>query len=292
MYSKSVSYRVFTVFNYLILGLATLSCILPVVHILAISFSSPGPAGANQVGLIPVGFTLENYKYALSDAGIIRPFLNSVTRTLLGVGINILLVILAAYPLSKDSKSFPGKMVYSWFFIFMMMFNGGIIPNYVLIKSLGLMDTVWALVLPSAVSVYFIIILLNFFRQLPNELEEAAFIDGAGHVKALLSIFLPLSLPSLATLTLFSAIGHWNSWFDGLIYMRSPQNYPLSTYMQALLTQLQRVTSSRDIERLQFTSRRGLMMCYIVITILPIMLVYPRLQKYIKTGLVLGSVKG
>lgn len=289
---KSTGRRVFLAANYLIMTCAMILCFLPVIHILAISFSAPGPASTNQVGLLPVGFTLENYKYALSNQGILRPFFNSVVRVVVGVSINILMIVLAAYPLSKESKDFPGRMLYVWVFIFMMMFNGGIIPTYILIKNLGFIDKIWALVLPGAVSVYFIIILLNFFRQLPKELEEAAFIDGANHFRVLRSVFLPLSVPALATLTLFSTISHWNSWFDGLIYMRNTENYPLSTYMQVLLTQLQRMTSSRDLERLQFTSRRGLMMCYIIISITPIMLVYPQLQKYVKSGLVLGSVKG
>ena len=288
----SKSYRAFMFCNYVVLTVMILLCILPLWHILMISISSPGPASANEVSLWPVGFMLDNYVYALGQQGIRQPFVTSVTRVVLGVLLNMGMVVMAAYPLSKDSKAFPGKMVYAWLFIFVMLFNGGIIPNYVLVKTLGLIDTIWALVLPGAVSVFYVIIMLNFFRQLPKELEEAAFIDGASHFRTLTAIYLPLSVPSLATLTLFSAVGHWNSWFDGMIYIRDPARYPLTTYMQSLLSQLQRMTSSRDAERLAFTSRRGLMMCYIVIALIPIMLVYPFLQKYVKSGLVLGSVKG
>lgn len=292
MMKKSVSYKIFTVFNYFIQTAMILLCALPLIHILAISLSAPGPAAANEVGIVPIGFMIDNYTYALSDNGIINPFLTSIKRVLLGVGIGMLMVIMAAYPLSKESKDFPGKMFYSWIFIFVMMFNGGMIPNYILIKDLKLIDTIWALVLPGAVSVYYVILMLNFFRQLPRELEEAAFIDGASHFTTLIKIYLPLSLPSLATVILFSAIFHWNSWFDGLIYMRNPEYYPLTTYLQTLLSQLQRLTSSRDAERLAFTSRRGLMMCYVVISLIPILCVYPFLQRYIKSGLTLGSVKG
>ena len=288
----SSSYRVFQTFNYIVMTLMILLCALPLWHIAMISLSAPGPAAANQVGLWPVGFMIGNYTYALSQQGIVQPFITSVTRLVLGVLTNMAMVILAAYPLSKDKKDFPGKTAYSWIFIFVMLFNGGIIPNYVLVKTLGLIDSIWALVLPGAVSVFYMIILLNFFRQLPKELEEAAFIDGASHFHTLVSIYLPLSIPSIATLTLFAAVGHWNSWFDGLIYMRDPSRYPLTTYMQSLLSQLQRMTSSRDAERLAFTSRRGLMMAYIVITLIPIMAMYPFLQKYVRSGLVLGSVKG
>ena len=288
----SASYKVFQTFNYIVMTLMILLCALPLWHILMISLSAPGPAAANEVGLWPVGFMFENYSYALSQQGIVQPFITSVKRLVLGVLMNMAMVILAAYPLSKDKKDFPGKTAYSWIFIFVMLFNGGIIPNYVLIKTLGLIDSIWALVLPGAVSVFYMIILLNFFRQLPKELEEAAFIDGASHFHTLISIYLPLSIPSIATLTLFAAVGHWNSWFDGLIYMRDPSRYPLTTYMQSLLSQLQRMTSSRDAERLAFTSRRGLMMAYIVITLIPIMAMYPFLQKYVRSGLVLGSVKG
>ncbi len=288
----STGYKVFTAFNYLLMTAMILLCAMPLWHIAMISLSAPGPAAANEVGLWPVGFMIDNYTYALSQQGIVSPFLTSVLRLVLGVAINMLMVIMAAYPLSKESKDFPGKTVYSWVFIFVMLFNGGIIPNYVLVKSLGLIDSIWALVLPGAVSVFYMIIMLNFFRQLPKELEEAAFIDGASHFRTLIRIYLPLSIPSIATLTLFAAVGHWNSWFDGLIYMRDPNRYPLTTYMQSLLSQLQRMTSSRDAERLAFTSRRGLMMAYIVITLLPILCMYPFLQKYVRSGLVLGSVKG
>ena len=288
----SAGYKVFQTFNYIAMALMILLCAMPLWHIAMISLSAPGPAAANQVGLWPVGFMIDNYTYALSQQGIVQPFFTSVTRLVLGVLINMAMVILAAYPLSKDKKDFPGKTAYSWIFIFVMLVSGGIIPNYVLIKTLGLIDSIWALVLPGAVSVFFMIILLNFFRQLPKELEEAAFIDGASHFHTLVSIYLPLSIPSIATLTLFSSVRHWNSWFDGLIYMRDPSRYPLTTYMQSLLSQLQRMTSSRDAERLAFTSRRGLMMAYIIITLLPIMAMYPFLQKYVRSGLVLGSVKG
>lgn len=290
--NNSVSYLVFKTFNYIILSLLVILAVVPFIHIVAISFSEPGPANANQVGLIPIGFNIDSYKAALSDSNIIKPFYNSIKRVILGVGLNMIFTILVAYPLSKDSIVFPGKQIYTWFLIITMLFNGGLIPSYILINRLKLMDTVWALVLPGIVPIFHVIVLLNFYRQLPKELEESAFIDGASHFIALWRIYLPLSIPSLATLTLFCTIGHWNAWFDGLIYMREPMNYPFTTYLQVLVTRIQNITSLEDAQKMMRISQRSMVMCYFVISIVPIMCVYPFLQKHIKTGLVLGSVKG
>lgn len=289
---KSLSYILFTIFNYLFLSIAILICILPFIHITAVSFSEAGPANANLVGLVPIGFNIECYREALSDPKIIKPFFNSINRVVLGVTLNMMLTILVAYPLSKESNRFPGKSLYTWILIVTMLFSGGIVPTYVLINRLKLINTIWALILPGAVPVFNIIVLLNFFRQLPNEIEESAFIDGSSYFDSLIKIYLPLSVPSLATLTLFCTIGHWNAWFDGLIYMRDPTKYPFTTFLQVLVHRLREVQSLQDAEKMARISQRSLIMCYIVISILPIMCVYPFLQKHIRTGLTLGSVKG
>jgi putative aldouronate transport system permease protein len=204
----------------------------------------------------------------------------------------MLITIITAYPLSKEKKDFPGRSIYTWFFIVTMLFSGGLIPSYLLIRNLGLMGNIWALILPSTVPIFNILVLLNFFRQLPKEIEEAAIIDGASHFNVLARIFLPLSAPSLATLILFCSIGHWNAWFDGMIYMRDPETYPLTTYLQILITKMQTINTLADAQKMERISRRSMIMAYITISMLPIMFVYPFLQRYIKKGLVLGSVKG
>jgi putative aldouronate transport system permease protein len=181
-----------------------------------------------------------------------------------------------------------------WIFFLTMLFSGGLIPNYMLVKQLGLQDTLWALVLPGSVPVFNVILLLNFFRGIPKELEDAAQIDGAGHWTILWRIFVPISLPVLATITLFSVVGHWNSWFDGLIYMNKLENYPLMSYMQSMIIQGNPMRSMSKEERTYFLSisDRTVKAAQIFIAAIPILLVYPFLQRYFVKGIVLGSVKG
>lgn len=288
----STGYKVFTVFNYVLMALMVLLCALPLWHIAMISLSAPGPAAANEVGVWPVGFMIDNYTYALSQQGIVQPFLTSVTRLALGVVINMAMVIMAAYPLSKDSKDFPGKTAYSWVFIFVMLFNGGIIPNYVLVKTLGLIDTIWALVLPGAVPVYNVVLMLNFFRGLPRELEESFFVDGANHHHVLWRLYLPLSLPSVATILLLTMVGHWNSWFDGMILMTHTDKYPLATYLRSVIVSFDfSNVRQEDAYLLSRISTRTSKCAQIIVAMVPILCIYPFLQKYFITGLVLGSVK-
>ncbi len=177
-----------------------------------------------------------------------------------------------------------------------MIFSGGLIPWYTVIRQTGLMDTIWGVIIPGAVPVYNVIVLLNFFRQLPKELNEAAYVDGAGEARILFNIYLPLSLPSLATLTLFVAVGHWNSWFDGLILMKSPDNYPLQTYLRNQVVVMDQTTimgmTSSQLEELGKVSDRTLRAAQIFIGALPVLAVYPFVQKYFMKGLVMGSVKG
>ena len=290
---ESVSYRVFTVVNTAFILLWMFLCVAPFLHMLAVSLSSVGPANANIVGLWPVEFTVNAYQEALQDAQILSSLRMSFLRVLLGVLIQMVFTILAAYPMSRDSKQFPGRKVYVVLIVFTMLFSGGLIPGYLLIVNyLKLANTVWALVLPNAVPVFNLIILMNFFRQIPKEIEEAAVVDGATHGTMLLRVYLPLSINALLTLVLFACVGHWNAWFDGLIYMRDPIYYPLSTYLRALSDRLQNVSTMEDARLLMRISPRTMLMAYTVICTVPIVCVYPFLQRYVKSGLVLGSVKG
>jgi putative aldouronate transport system permease protein len=289
---NSVPYTLFLIVTYLALSGLILLCTLPFLHIIAVAFSSNGPASANSVSLWPVGFTFEAFANTFSDKMIIRTFMNSLLLLVVGVVVHMVFVMLVAYPLSKEPSRFPLRNVYVWVIMFTMFFHGGLIPMYLLIRQLKLNDTIWALILPGAVPVFYCIILLNFFRQLPKEIEESAFMDGASPFRSLISIYLPLSVPALATITLFSMIHYWNSWFDALIYMRDPQNYPYTTYLRILITRLDKVQSLEDVEKMMKLGQRPMIMSYVLISILPIMCVYPFLQKYVKSGLVLGSVKG
>jgi putative aldouronate transport system permease protein len=274
-----------------ILFSAAIICILPILHILAVSLSANGPANANLVGLLPVGFNLKAYSEAINDQKMIIALIESAKRILLGVPLNMLLTILCAYPLSHAKQEFPLRTFYSAIVVFTMLFSGGLIPSYVLINRLHLMNRIWALVLPG-IPVFNVIIMMNFFRQIPVELREAAMIDGAGHFKILFHIILPVSGAVFATLTLFCFVGHWNAWFDALIYMKDMDKYPLQNYIR---TQVIRMAATLDIEeakRLAFISRRSLLFARIFVSIIPIMIIYPFLQKYFKTGIVIGAVKG
>lgn len=288
-------YRLFTGLNYFILTCVTLLSLFPIVNVLAVSFSSSSAAGAGEVGLWPVEFTLKSYQFVLQNGQFMASFLNSALRVLLGVAINTVITILVAYPLSKENQMFPQRTAYAWIFVFTMLFSGGIIPNYLIIKELHLLDSIWSLVLPTGVQVFNILLMLNFFRGLPKELEEASLIDGAGHWRTLWKIYLPISLPSLATITLFSLVLHWNSWFDGLLYMNRTEHYPLATYLQTLLnkTSLPKTDLSlEEIRLLESVSSRTTRAAQIFIAALPVLLIYPFLQRYFVKGLVLGSVKG
>jgi putative aldouronate transport system permease protein len=174
-----------------------------------------------------------------------------------------------------------------------MLFGGGLIPTYIIVNATGLIDTIWALVLPGAVGSFSAILLLNFIRGLPRQLEEAAYMDGAGHWRTLFSVVLPLSLPVLATLTLFSFVGHWNSWFDGIIYMNSPAKYPLQSYLKTVvLNKDPRFLTEHDVKLLALVSDRTTRAAEIFVAMVPVMAVYPFLQRYFISGIVVGSVKG
>jgi len=293
---RTTGEKVFAVFNYIFLSVSAILCLFPVIHVLALSFSSSAAATAGKVILLPVDFNLKSYEYALAKPEFLTSFWVSIKRVVLGAGINMFLTIIAAYPLSKEGHEFPMRNFYAWFFFITILFSGGLIPWYMVVKETGLLDTIWAVIIPGAVPVFNVVILLNFFRQLPKEIGESAFVDGANHWTVLWKIFVPLSTPSLATLLLFTTVGHWNSWFDGLILMNSPKNYPLQSYLQTVVvnkdTTVLAHASKEELELLQTISDRTTKAAQIFIAAFPILCFYPFLQKYFVKGIVLGSVKG
>lgn len=206
----------------------------------------------------------------------------------------MLLIILMAYPLLKDKRDFPQRNVYMWFMVFTMLFNGGTIPWYLSIKNYGLLDSIWALVLPCAVQVYDIILMMNFFKGIPREMEEAAVMDGAGPLTAMARIYLPVSRPGLATVGLFVLLYHWNNYFDGIILMNTASKLPLQSYVQQFVVALdskQNMTTEQLLELAKMSSRT-LNAAKIVVTMVPILLIYPFMQRYFTKGLVMGAVKG
>ncbi|QHW32885.1 carbohydrate ABC transporter permease [Paenibacillus rhizovicinus] len=289
---NSLGRKAFVYGNYVLLALIALICIFPLVQVLAISFSSSSAAASGVVKFFPVDFTLDAYKYVAKKPEFIRSFLITLERVALGVSINMLITILIAYPLSKDSSQLRFRTGFVWVFVFTMLFSGGLIPTYVVVKNLHMLNSIWALVIPGAVPIFNVILLLNFFRNIPKELIEASFIDGSSQWNTLWKIVVPVSLPALATITLFATVGHWNSWFDGIIYMNQTDKYPLQSYMQTIIVARDMSNlSADDIMRLKNISDRNIKAAQIFLGALPILLIYPLLQRFFMTGIVLGSVK-
>lgn len=290
---RGISRTLFIALNYTFLIAISILCLLPLIHVLAVSFSSSAAAMGGLVKLWPVQFTPSAYEYVLKKPEFLDALWITLKRVVLGVSISMFLTILTAYPLAKEKSKFRWRTLYAWLLVLTMLFNGGLIPWYMTIKSLGLLDSIWALVLPGAVPVFNVILLLNFYRGLPKELEESAFMDGAGHWTTLWRIYAPLSLPALATIGLFTIVGHWNSWFDGLILMNSPENYPLQSYLRTIIVgQDLTMLTSTDLSLLQDLSEQTIKTAQIFLGALPIILVYPFLQRFFIKGIVMGSVKG
>jgi len=284
--------RAFLVCNLVFLAFISFLCLMPILHILAISFSSGSAAAAGKVALWPVEFTTAAYDNVFGKPEYVRAFGISIQRVVVGTVLSMLLTIITAYPLSKDRNTFRLRTVYAWIFVFTILFNGGLIPTYLTIKSLGLIDTLGALVLPMAINVFNVILLLNFYRNLPRELEDASRIDGAGHFATLWKIYVPLSLPALATTGLFTMVGHWNSWFDGMLYMNHPENYPLQTFLQTVIIKMDfRFLKSENVELMLQLSDRTSRAAQIFVAAFPILIVYPFLQRFFIKGIVMGSVK-
>lgn len=292
---KSVPRTIFMIFNAIFLSIAGLTCILPFIHLLALSFSSSSAVAAGRVAFWPVDFTFSAYEFAFRGGKFLPAIWISIKRVLLAVVVNLVLVVLTAYPLSKNKNKFAGRGIYMTYFLITMIIGGGLIPTYILVTNLGLLNSLWALVLPGALPIYLMVIMMNFIRGLPEEIEEAAMIDGASAFSVLRLIILPLLTPSLATVGLFSIVGHWNDWFGGLIYMQNPNRYPLQTYLQTLLRNFEDIIrmAQGDYARiLRMLNARTGRAAQLFLGMIPVLLVYPLLQKHFTTGLVLGSVKG
>ena len=289
---SSPARKAFLVVNYFFLTLDMCISLFPLVHVFALSLSSNSAAQAGWVTILPVDFTLDSYQYILAKPEFFQSFGVSVVRVVLGTLLSIGLTILCAYAMAQPDERFHARKYYVWVFLVTMVFSGGLIPLFIVVKSVGIYNSIWALILPGAVQTFNIILMLNFFRGLPYALTESALIDGANHFQIMTKIIVPVSKPSLATVGLFTMVNHWNSWFDGMIYISDTAKYPLQTY-------LRNVIQSVDIASIDLTSvgamtnvsQKTVTAAQIFVAIIPILLVYPLLQKYFITGMTLGSVK-
>lgn len=275
-----------------VLVLLALSTILPLWYTLCLSLSDKSAAAAGLVKLWPVGFNLTSYKSIVGDINFFHAFWVSLQRVVLGTAAELAATLLIAYPLSKSVRQFPARNVIMWFLIFAWLFSGGLIPWYQTMKSIGMINNIWGLVLGNSLPIFNVILAVNFFRNLPKEIEEAALIDGAGPWQTFLQIYLPLSKPMIATIALFSMVYHWNEFFNGLVLSTRQAYYPLQTYIQQQIVVINTATLTQDqIQMLNEISNQTLNAAKIFIAMIPILLIYPFLQKYFIQGITLGSVK-
>jgi len=294
---ESLPRKIFVVSNIVFLLLVSLLCIAPFINLLAISFSDKTAVAGGEVTFFPIGFTTVSYEFITNTSKFSTSLLVSLMRTAMGVPINLLLIILVAYPLSKSKGEFRARSIFSWFFVVTILFNAGLIPTYMIVRNTGLIDSIWSLILPEALPVFSMLVVMNYMRSLPKELLEAAYIDGASHLQTLIRVVLPVSTATIATVTLFSFVFHWNSWFDGMIYMNTIQNYPLQTYLQTVVVNPEEfLRNNTDLsgnlsKYLSMVSARTTGAAQMFLAMIPILCVYPFLQKYFTTGLVMGSVK-
>ncbi|WP_304433378.1 carbohydrate ABC transporter permease [Acutalibacter muris] len=284
--------KVFQAINYIILTVVTLTCLLPMLHVLALSLSDSVSATANKVLFIPKGFNLAAYQTMFSNPIFLNSFFVSVFRTVVGTAINLFVTILAAYPLSKENNELRGRKWISLFFITPMMISGGLIPTYLLVNKLGMIDSIWSLIIPGCLPIGNVVLMMNFFRGINKSILEAAYIDGANEFSILTRVVLPLSTASIATITLFQMVAHWNDWFGATIYINDNRKWPLQTLLRQMLKSIDISTFGADtISQLRLLSDRSFRGAMIIFATIPILCVYPFMQKHFVAGITIGSVK-
>ena len=281
---------IFYIIDYFIIALVVIVTLYPFVFIFSASISDSAALGRGEVWIFPKGFNLDAYKIVLDDKQVWTSYGNTIWYVVVGTAINMILTTLTAYPLSR--KKFSGRNKIMMFIAFTMFFSGGLVPSYLLVKELGLMNTRWAIVVPAGISTWNLIIMRTFFESIPQSLHEAATIDGCSEIGIMTRIFLPLSLPVIAVMVLFYAVGHWNSYFSALVYLNDQNLYPLQMHLRKILIQfnqnemLEQLTQGRDVVG------QSVRYATIIVSTVPILLIYPFLQKYFVKGVMLGAVKG
>ena len=286
--------RLVEIINYILLALIAAVVIYPLVFVLSASFSKPDFVLRGEMWLLPKGINLDAYSKIFQNKDLWIGYRNTIVYTLVGTSINLLMTILAAYPMSR--KDFAGRNVVMAMMVVTLFFSGGLIPTYLLIKKLHMLDTFWVMVIPNAVSVWNIIIMRTFFQSsIPHEIQESAMIDGCANWQILLRIVLPLSMPVIAVMILFYAVGHWNAFFNALIYLNDKDKFPLQLILREMLIQ----NTMKDMAKLtqeavakQAMSVEGIKYAIIVVANLPVLLLYPFLQKYFVKGVMIGALKG
>lgn len=289
---RSFAGTLFDVSNYIFLSVVGIVAVLPFIYVVAGSFASDAELTQRAVFLIPKTFTLSAYQFIFSTDTILKSIWVSLYVTIVGTLVNLFFTVTMAYALSK--KNLMGRNTFLNLIVFSMLFGGGLIPTYIVVRELQMLDTYWALIIPGAISAFNLIIVKNFFQELPQELEEAAKIDGCTEIGLLWRIVLPLSMPVLATFTLFYAVGHWNNFFSALLYLNDPAKWPLQVMLRQIVLLSQMAAGDMSQVDPQFVKQQeqSIKMAVIVVGTIPILLVYPFLQKHFAKGVLIGSVKG
>ncbi|SDS22857.1 carbohydrate ABC transporter membrane protein 2, CUT1 family [Paenibacillaceae bacterium GAS479] len=281
----------FNLINYVLLSVAALTCLLPLVNILAVSLSSNEAILSGKVFLLPIEMNVQAYAILFKGTPVLNAFQNSLILTVSGTVVAMLLTFLAAYPLSR--QDFYSRKFFTLAIVFTMIFSSGVIPQYLLVKSLGLINSYWAIWLPAAISAYNMLIMKNYFENLPVELEEAARIDGASEPRFIGKIVLPLSLPMLATLSLFYGVAMWNNFMSVLIYINDADKLNLSVLVQQMVrSQSLAQDFALRPEDIAQSTPEGVKSAGVMVMIIPLLLVYPFIQKYFVKGAMIGAIKG
>lgn len=291
-FKRSLGEWTFDFINTCIMVLLMIAAIYPVLYVLFASFSMPAQLD-KHVGILlkPLGFTLEGYKLILNNNNIITGYENTLFYVIVGTAVNLIMTALGAYALSR--KGFLLRNIILFLITFTMFFSGGIIPLFLILKDMGMINTRWVMVLPGAISVWNLIVMKTSFEAIPVSLEESAKIDGANDIIVLFRIILPISIPIMAVMALFYGIGHWNSWFNAVLYLRSRSLYPLQLFMREILILNNDTNTMRDFATGQSESYSKLVKyCAIIVSTIPVLMVYPFLQKYFVKGIMIGAIKG
>ncbi|THF72632.1 carbohydrate ABC transporter permease [Cohnella fermenti] len=284
--------RIFEAANAALLTLVSLTMLYPLLYVLGLSLSAQDEVAAPRLLLMPLHPTLSSYAKIFAHPQLFDAYLMTIERTVLGLAAVLLLTSLTAYPLSR--KTFPDRSFIMKLFVFSMLFNGGIIPTYLLIKNLGMLDTIWALVLPGAVTAFNLVVIRNFFESIPGEIMESARMDGAGEWRIFFRIVLPLSRPVLAVIALWTGVSHWNAWFDAMIYMQDTKHQVLQLFLRRTVIEASlSLTPGEEMNMARVTyTPETLKAATVMVVSAPILLIYPFVQRFFVKGILLGSVKG
>lgn len=291
MHKKTISDWSLDVFIYLFLIISGLATLLPLANILSKAISDESAVVSGKVGIIPIGFQLDTMKYVVSSSQFLHSIGISLLITIVGTLLAILITALTAYPLSK--RHLPGISFIMLLFIFTMMFNGGIIPNYLLMKQLHLINNLWSIMLPALISVFNMLVIKSYYESLPEALEESAKMDGARNFTILFKIIIPLSVPVIATIALFYAVYFWNDYFHPMLYINDAGLKPLQLYLRDIVMDADSSNAvNKSVDDMMNVSPEGIRAATVIASIIPMLLVYPYLQKHFVKGVLIGSVKG